>query len=427
MMRNLRALRRNTWLPTSELEKMQLKAFRKILKYAYENVAFYHRRFNAAKIKPEDIQSIEDMQRLPILAKKDVQRNFDSLVSRNVRMEMCKKETTSGTTGTPLTFIAEKRASGIMSANKLRHQVENGSRLFRDKYVLLLPARGFSRKRTYLGGFLARLGFLRRRLMDAQEPVEDVMEKLISFGPDVIDSLPSFFLLLAKEMEKSGEVIHPRHIFGSGELLDTVSRRFINSAFNVDMLDVYGCTEAGNIAWECSEHAGYHTNIDLVVTEFVKDEEHVTMGEAGKIILTPLWNYAMPLIRYEIGDVGRPSSERCPCGRGLPLMEVIEGRYEDFIVLPSGRMISPYVTSRYFENVEGIDEYRIIQQARSNFIIQLVLREGRNNDIFLRLEDTFKKELGEDLTISIEAVDSIPKNGKLRHVVSNCCPRELFS
>ena len=108
-------------------------------------------------------------------------------------------------------------------------------------------------------------------------------------------------------------------------------------------------------------------------------------------------------------------------------MEVIEGRYEDFIVLPSGRMISPYVTSRYFENVEGIDEYRIIQQARSNFIIQLVLREGRNNDIFLRLEDTFKKELGEDLTISIEAVDSIPKNGKLRHVVSNCCPRELFS
>jgi len=426
-MRNLRALRRNTWLPTSELEKMQLKAFRKILKYAYENVAFYHRRFNAAKIKPEDIQSIEDMQGLPILAKKDVQRNFDSLVSRNVRMEMCKKETTSGTTGTPLTFIAEKRASGIMSANKLRHQVENGSRLFRDKYVLLLPARGFSRKRTYLGGFLARLGFLRRRLMDAQEPVEDVMEKLISFGPDVIDSLPSFFLLLAKEMEKRGEVIHPRHIFGSGELLDTVSRRFINSAFNVDMLDVYGCTEAGNIAWECSEHAGYHTNIDLVVTEFVKDEEHVTMGEAGKIILTPLWNYAMPLIRYEIGDVGRPSSERCPCGRGLPLMEVIEGRYEDFIVLPSGRMISPYVTSRYFENVEGIDEYRIIQQARSNFIIQLVLREGRNNDIFLRLEDTFKKELGEDLTISIEAVDSIPKNGKLRHVVSNCCPRELFS
>lgn len=183
---------------------------------------------------------------------------------------------------------------------------------------------------------------------------------------------------------------------------------------------------AGNIAWECSEHAGYHTNIDLVVPEFVKDGAHAAVGEAGKIVLTPLWNFAMPLIRYDIGDVGRQSSERCPCGRGLPLMEVIEGRYDDFIVLPSDRMISPYVTSRYFENVEGIDEYKIIQQARNKINIQLVLKEKYNKDIFLSLEDTFKKELGEDLTISIEAVDSLRKDGKLRHVISNCCPREIF-
>lgn len=107
-------------------------------------------------------------------------------------------------------------------------------------------------------------------------------------------------------------------------------------------------------------------------------------------------------------------------------MEVIEGRYDDFIVLPSDRMISPYVTSRYFENVEGIDEYKIIQQARNKINIQLVLKEKYNKDIFLSLEDTFKKELGEDLTISIEAVDSLRKDGKLRHVISNCCPREIF-
>jgi phenylacetate-CoA ligase len=429
-MRNLRALRRNTWLPTSELEKIQLKALRRILKYAYENVAFYHHRFDAAKIKPENIQSIEDMQRLPVLTKRDVQRNLDSLIARNVRMEMCKKETTSGTTGTPLSIVAAKTASSIMGANKLRHQVENGSSLLRDKYVLLLPVKGLASaysRRTYLGGLLARLGFLRRRLMDAQEPVEDVMAKLRCFGPDVIDSLPSFFLLLMKEMKKGRHELRPQRIFTSGELLDARSRALIKSAFQVDVIDVYGCTEASNIAWECPEHTGYHTNIDLIVPEFVKEDAHVAVGEAGKIVLTPLWNFAMPLIRYDIGDVGRQSSERCPCGRGLPLMEIIEGRYEDFIVLPSGRMISPYVTSRYFEHVEGIEEYKIIQQARNRINIQLVLREKHNKSIFHCLEDTFKKELGKDITISIEAVDSLPKNGKRRHVVSNCCPRELFS
>jgi len=429
-MHNLQALRRNTWLPTSELEKMQMKSLRRILKHAYENVALYHQRFNAAKVKPEDIQSIEDMQKIPILTKRDLQRNFSFLVSRNVIMENCKKEMTSGTTGTPLTFIAEKKASDITSANKLRHQVENGSRLLRDKYALLLPVKGLPRayaKRTALGAFLSRLGFLRRRLIDTQEPIEHVLEKLLHFRPDVIDTLPSFFLLLMKEMREQGKEIHPRRIFASGELLDPRSRKLINSAFDVDIVDVYGCTEASNIAWECSEHAGYHTNIDLIVPEFVKNGAHVAVGETGKIVLTPLWNYAMPLIRYDIGDVGKQSSERCPCGRGLPLMEVIEGRYEDFIVLPSGRMISPYVTSRYFENVEGIDEYKIIQQERNRINIQLVLREEYKKDIFLRLENTFKKELGEDLTISIEAVDSLPKDGKLRHVVSNCCPRESFS
>lgn len=429
-MYNLRVLRRNTWLRTPELEKMQFRALRRVLKYAYENVPFYHRTFDAVGVKPEDIQSIEDMQKIPILTKRDVQRNFNSLVSRNVRMERCRKETTSGTTGTPLTIIVEKAVSSIVSANKVRHQVENGSRLLRDKYVLLLPVKGLVdayTRRTYLGAFLARLGVVRRRLMDAQEPIEDVMEKLLRFGPDVLDSMPSFFLLLMKEMEKEGREIRPRHVFSSGELLDTRSRTLINSAFKADVIDVYGCTEAGNIAWECSEHAGYHMNVDMVATEFVKDKEHVTIGEAGKILLTPLWNFAMPLIRYDIGDVGRQSNERCSCGRGLPLMEVIEGRYEDFIVLPSGRMISPYVTSRYFENVAGIDAYKIIQQARNKINIQLVLREKHDKDVFFRLENTFKKELGEDLTIRIEAVDSIPKNGKFRHVISHCGPRELFS
>jgi phenylacetate-CoA ligase len=422
----LRTLRRNTWLSISELERIQLKALRRILDYAYENVPFYHHRFNLANIKPNDIKTTKDLKKIPILTKSEVQRNSYSLVSRNTKASRCRKETTSGTTGTPLTIIAEKKASNIVTANKLRHQVENGSRLFRDKYVILLPIKGLARKRTHLGSFLKRAGLLRRRVMDMQDPIENVVANLTNFEPDVIDSLPSFLLLLAREIERRGNMIHPRFVFGSGELLDAKSRKFINSVFKVDMLDVYGCAEAGNIAWECSEHAGYHTNIDLVVTEFIKDNEHVTSGESGKIILTPLWNYAMPLIRYEIGDIGTPSNESCPCGRGLPLMNIIEGRFEDFIVLPNGRIISPYVTSRYFENIPDIIEYRLIQEKKDRFTIQLVLRKECNSDTFLRLEDRFRKELGEDITMHIEVVDAIPRNGKLRHVVSKCLPREQF-
>ena len=423
---NLRTLRKNTWLSSSELEKNQLKKLRHILKYAYENVAFYHERFNMAKVKPDDIKSVEDLRKIPVLTKSEVQRNFTSLISNGIEIERCKKEKTSGTTGIPLTIIAEKRASYIMAANKLGHYVENGVKLFRDRCVLLLPARD-SYKPTLVGSFLKQFGIFRRVLISTQDPIENVIDRLANFKPDVIDAYPSFLLLLARELEKRGNVIQPRLVFASGELLDARSRKLINSAFEVEMFDVYGCTEAGCVAWECSEHAGYHINMDLVATEFVKNGEHVTEGETGEIILTPLFNYAMPLIRYRIGDIGAPSNEHCPCGRGLPLMKVLEGRFEDFIVLPSGRIITPLVTSRYFDNIEGIAEYRIIQKKRDDFVIRIVLEEGHNDYLLTQLSDRFKKGFGEDVTINIEVLDVIPRKGKLRRVVSMLTREQFLS
>jgi len=407
---------------------MQIKKLRAILKYAYENVAFYHQRFNIAKVKPNDIRSIEDLKKFLRLQKSEVQRNFYSLISTKIDAERCRRHETSGATGFPLTIVAEKRASIIMAANKLRHYVENDGRLFGDKYVLLLPKRN-SNEPTVLGSFIKHLGILRRRRMCTQDPIEDIIERLVKFKPDAIDALPSFFLLLARKLENRRKVIRPRLVFSSGELLDVKSRKLINSTFKAEMFDVYGCTEVGNVAWECSEHAGYHINMDLVVTEFLKDDEHVAAGESGEIILTALWNYAMPLIRYKIGDVGTTSDETCPCGRGLPLMKVIEGRFDDFIILPSGRIIPPFVTSIYFEKIEEITEYRIIQETKQRFLIQIVLRGEYNDAVCLQLKNRFIKEFGEDVIIDIKVVDAIPRSGKLRRVVSKCLPRErsLFS
>lgn len=380
---------------------------------------------NKAKVKPSDIKSVEDLHKIPILTKSEVQRNFNSLLSREISMKRCRKEETSGSTGMPLTIITEKKASYVLTANTLRHYVENGGKLFRDRYVLLISRR-LSNERTRLGSFLWHLGIFRRATMCTQDRLEDIFDRLVCFGPDVIKSYPSFLVLLARELEKSGNIIHPRLIFGSGELLDAWSRKLINSKFEIEMLDIYGCTEAGDIAWECSEHVGYHMNMDLVVTEFAKDGEHVTVEETGEIILTPLWNYVMPLIRYRVGDAGALSSECCPCGRGLPLMKVLEGRFEDFIILPSGRIISPMGTLRYFEDIKGIDEYMIIQEKKDSFILQLVLKEGYNDEIFPQLRDRFIKGFGEDVTINFKVVDSIPREDKLRRVVSKCLPRERF-
>ena len=402
---------------------MQVKKLRKILKYAYENVAFYHQKFNKAKVRPGDIKSIEDLHKIPVLTKSEVQKNFRSLIAKGIEIERCIKETTSGSTGIPLTVVAEKNASHILVANKLRHYVENGGDLFRDKFVLLGQRRKAD-ERTQLGSFLKKSGIFRRTRICIQDPLEDVFGELVSLRPDVVKGYPSFLLLLAREIEKRGNLIHPRCIWSNGELLDARSRKRINLAFETETFDGYGCTEAGYIAWECTEHAGYHIDIDLVVTEFVKDGQYVDDEESGEVIVTPLWNYAMPLIRYRVGDIASPSKEHCPCGRGLPLMNIIEGRFDDCIVLPSGRIISPLVVSGYFENIEGIAEYRIIQERKDNLIIQIVPKEEYEDDMLLPLRNRFAEKLGAHIRLNIEIVDHIPTSDKLRRIVSKCLPRE---
>jgi len=379
-----------------------------------------------AKVKPSDIKSLEDLDKIPVLTKSEVQRNFDSLISRGIVKERCNREETSGTTGIPLSVIAEKRVSYLMTANKLRHYAENGGKLFRDRYVVLLPS--FKPlKMTHLGVCLRKLGILKKVNMNTRYPIENIINRLVDLKPEAIDSYPSFLLLLARELEKIGNVIQPRLVFVGGELLDVRSRRLISSSFEAELFDTYGCTEAGFVAWECSEHVGYHTNVDLVVAEFVKDGEHVAAGESGEVILTPLWNYAMPLIRYKIGDIGTPSGESCPCGRGLPLMKVLEGRFEDFIILPTSRIVSPLVTSCYFEGIEGITEYKVIQERMDRIIVQIVLKEGYGDDTLLQIEDRFIKGFGEEIKIDFEVVDTIPRDGKFRRVVSKCLPRERLS
>lgn len=419
----LRTLRKNTWLSSADLKKLQLQRLRDLLSYADANVPFYHQRFKKANFNPNDVKSLEDICKIPVLTKADVQNNFDSLISRRVDVAKCDKEVTSGSTGNPLTILADKRSSHLMTANRLRCYVENGGRLFKDKYALLTVVRQ-PVKRTAFGSLLTRFGFSKRVKFNTQSPVSEVLDNLVNFGPDVIDSYPSFLILLARELEKSEKTIAPRLVFGFGELLDDNSRKVINSAFGTEIFDTYGCTEAGDIAWECSERIGYHINADLIAPEFVKDNEPVAAEESGEILLTPLWNYAMPLIRYKIGDVGKPCDEVCSCGRGLPLMKIVEGRFEDFIVLPNGNIISPLNNLTYFDKFECVTDYRIIQESREKLVLQVVLKEGYEENSFQEFKDNFMKNFGEDMIIEVEVLESIPWKGKFRRVVSKILPRE---
>ena len=175
------------------------------------------------------------------------------------------------------------------------------------------------------------------------------------------------------------------------------------------------------LAFECKENSGYHIISNSVIIEFVKDGRNIDEGAQGDIVVTSLFNYTMPLIRYNIGDIGTFTKEKCSCGRGLPLVKSIEGRKDDFLILPSGRKISPRMIN-VIEDIPGVLRYKTIQETKNRIVVNLVKGEGFSEKTIYEINKHVKAGcLGEDVEVYVKLVKELPleKRGKLRAVVSN--------
>ncbi len=249
--------------------------------------------------------------------------------------------------------------------------------------------------------------------------------------PDVIDGYSGSILLFAQEVKRKGlDKIRPRIVFGTADLIDPGSRRLIEEVFEAPYYDQFGCAELDRTAWQCPEKIHYHIDADSVIMEFVdSDGKAVAPGERGEILYTSLFNYAQPLIRYAVGDVGVPIEGECPCGRKLPLMKIVEGRSDSFLVLPDGRKLSPmtfWTLMRLFRFTDHIFKFKFIQKQ-----FEVIEVHVKRKDTSIK-EDYLKKKLLEHIgkclhigetaftVFDVQFVEEIPldKSGKLRSVVS---------
>jgi len=265
------------------------------------------------------------------------------------------------------------------------------------------------------------LGIFSPRWISAFDPVEKQVEFLQEFKPDVIGGYTSSILLLAQAVEKRGITdIAPKAVITTSELLDPSTKEYIDSVFNVRTVDHFGCVELNRTAWECSEHAGYHIDVDAVVMEFISGGEPAAPGERGEIVYTGLYNYAMPLIRYKIEDIGVPSDEVCPCGRGLPLMKLIEGRSDSFMQAPDGRIFSPIIWTLIMRQIPGVGQFKAIQE-RKDLVRILVVRDQAFTEATVgQIVHDVQEAMGEEVHVGVEVVEEIPKDksGKVRCAVS---------
>jgi phenylacetate-CoA ligase len=260
------------------------------------------------------------------------------------------------------------------------------------------------------------------------DDISTQISEIENLKPEVLDGYSSSLLLLAKEVEKQNiETIKPRFIIGGAELIDGYSRKYIEKVFGVPFFDQYSSVEFERMAWQCRERKGYHIDADALILQFLdKSGTEVSPGESGEIVCTSLFNYAMPLIRYAIGDVGTPSDEVCECGRTLPLMQVVEGRKDSLLFLPNGRILTPRAFTlalHEFKFYDCIEKFRVVQKKLDTFEFLIKMKDDtlKENVMTMELSSHLRTIFKfDDLRFEIKVVDdiSLDKSGKLMSVIS---------
>jgi phenylacetate-CoA ligase len=410
-------LRRNLRLSRDELEALQRKKLRALLRHSYGSVPYYRNLFTEAGIEPEDINGAEDLHRIPVTSKTSLQgQPPEQILAKGLDTARALRDVTSGSTGIPLKVYFTREDYLIRSLVFIRTFMAGGYRLT-DRQAIVCDTR-FTAGRTH---WYQKLGVFQKRYIPVHLDLDRQIEMLREYRPGHIHGYPKNLALIAGELLRRGlRDISPRVLHTGAELVSGKERALINAAFGVDMLDTYASIESGLIAWECPAHCGYHINMDCTVLELLADGRPARTGEHARAVVTNLHSYAMPIIRYELGDVCLPSDATCTCGSHLPLMGIVEGRVDDMVRTPTGRMVSPNSLTNALEAVDGIRQFRIIQKAVDTLLVLTVPGIGFSERTPAVIRGALGDLVGKEVRTDVSVVAEIPREptGKIRAVVS---------
>lgn len=430
-------LSRNQWLGPVELKQLQEKRLRDITNHAYNNVPLYKEKFDAQGIKPEHIRSLEDVQKLPFTTKQEVRDGIpDRSVARGSDLGDCIRASTSGTSGGPMAVFYDKRFMDYcMAAWRYRKRLAIGVKPWQKVMVigydgLMAPKKDLdqsgemarmrrrSQGRASLGPIVHLLRG-REKTVTVGSDANEVLTQILKFDPKLIRGTPSYLRLLAEAMADRGiEGLGDKVVRTEGEVTDEETRRYLESSFKCKVFDEYSSWDFGNGAWQCTKREGYHIDADMLILEVVRGNERVSPGERGEIVVTNLLNYAMPLIRYRVGDIGVLDDKTCSCGRGLPLLKSIEGSEADCFTLPGGQLITPRTIMTVIQGTPGVSRYQAVQESMNQVRIEL-MRRGNEPDVSKdELVARCHNILGEDIEIDVPVTDRKNLKAKFRPVIS---------
>ncbi len=390
------------FLSRERVQAYQDARIRRLARHAWENVPFYRRRFEASGVRPEEIRGGVDLARLPLLSKADLfDTPIEDFVARGTDAASCLVEISSGTTGEPVRFLRTRAEEYTLFAHRLRAQVLSGLRPWNIRMKIGSPP---------VKTWPHRLGLFRCDNVSDRLPHAEILTQLEKKKFDVLYATPGMLdvlsPLLAESRLRAGRL---RLVFSGAELLPRYKRIRLSETLGCPVVDFYGATEVNLIAWECVRCGVYHTCDDGVLAEVLNDDGSAAqVGEYGRLVVTALHSFAMPLIRYDLGDVVRRPARTPACPIGFGSIDQIAGRLADYLVLPNGQWLSPYRLIEVAQAVEGIRRFQILQAGPADLVVQVQPAAGFGDESVRRLRLGFTELLPDDVRVGIRRVEEIP-------------------
>lgn len=433
-MRYLREYKRTQFLPTEAIRELQWQRLQALLRHAYAECPFYRRRFEDAGLTPDDVCGLEDLRALPILEKRNIQEQSKEMVARSWPRTDLIANQTGGSTGAPVSFYLSKARKCSRAAATLRHNRWAGWRIG-DRAAVIWGAprdRPADSWRARLRTALLREPLWLDTANITEASLADFHTALLQYRPRIIQAYARSAVLFARYLQARGLTPHrPHSIVTSAEVLEEDERRLLEDVFGCPVFNRYGCREVSVIASECAAHSGLHIMAEGLYIEIETPHGPAAPGEMGSILVTDLLNYAMPLIRYRIGDAGAWASGTCPCGRGLPRLERVAGRVTDFLVGCDGRLVSGvYLATYVVAQRPSLGQVQILQRKAG--AVTYRIKPGRHFNRMLDLEYLrmmTHRYLGAGMQMESEMVENLPAepSGKFLFSRSSVAPEFLLA
>ena len=429
-------LGQSQWWDAERLRAEQHRQLAALVNFATRTIPFYADRLRAAGLEPGAPLTWQAWSRIPTLTRHDVQDAGDALNPAVLPPSHGRigEIASGGSTGVPVRIHKSEFANLMWEAIHIREELWHRE----DRTGALVVIAGLPRSMseaerlagsTRDGVSVPQWGGIQSQIwttgplhmIDLNHPAETHVDFILKHAPSYIYTLPSTLRLILWHCRNRG-IAFPglRAVWTRSETVDDALRQLCQDTLGVRIVSNYSTAETGYIALQCPTSSALHVQSETCLVEILDaDSNPVPPGACGRVVVTPLHNFATPLLRYEIGDDAE-CAEACSCGRGLPLLKRILGRTIDHLTRPDGRRRRFFFDHYALSKIRAVKEYQVIQRSLHRIDVLLAIARPLTDDEISQVRAIMAKDVGTGFEIDLSYCDRIPRTaaGKLRPVRS---------